>query len=288
MITRRLGRRHIIATALATLMLVCLTGCFATPFGRASIFEVFKPSHRREHQTPEQVHERRERAWAIRRWTDERHALSLKIRDALRDHERWPTHAAMLVAEGYLEPDDFVLEGSLTDPSQIRVGHTDLATLPTLPLDERRAAAQAAADALPDDVVAHRLGDFVFMHQRCRAGGEELPARQRQVALSRLRSVVASPDPDFNPRGTPRHYWDLWERLRGWGPHVLEQNKRRGELGLAPIPQPRTVKHGKPATAPSGSHRDDRHDGNDERGSGRRRGEQATRTARYSSPPRSS
>jgi hypothetical protein len=161
---------------------------------------------------------------------------------------RMPEHAAALVAEGHLKPKDFVLAGSRTNPARIRVGCTDLATLPTLPPEEQRAAVVAAAEALPDDVVAHRLGDFVFTYHGIRSASSQLtePGKSHYS----LWKAVASPDPDFNKK-LPRPFHQLSEILGTRYPGLDEQNDLRVSVGLAPIPDPETVCHGEPVAAPA-------------------------------------
>lgn len=178
---------------------------------------------------------------------------------------RPPEHASALVASGVLKPKDFVAVGSQTVPARIAVAHTDLATLATLPAEQRWAAVRAAADALPEGVVAHRLGDLVFVYHGIRPALASCGPDCPEPASTKLWWVVVSPDPQFN--GFPHRLDFIWLGAKdvetiyyqdvtglvhaGTQPSLYKQNRLRRSIGLAELPDPAKVLHGHPAAAPS-------------------------------------
>lgn len=220
-----------------------------------------------DRRTPEErsMEERRDKA---RKYADhyelrQRHAervTAALMRYGREATGRAPEHAAALVAAGVLKPEDFVAVGSKTRPEEITVGHTTLAALPGLPASERWAAVREAADALPDDVVAHRLGDLVFVYHGVRPALAAC-SEACDLPVSKIWRVVVLPDPDFN--GLPDRLDFIWlgagdvEAIYYHDLHMKDhlemQNFYRGKLGLAPLPDPATVRSGEPATAPPGS-----------------------------------
>ena len=160
-----------------------------------------------------------------------------------------PTHALGLVAEDYLTiSDEFVAFATLTTPQQIALpggeGST-LADIDAMNATERMQAALDAADSLPDGVIAHRLGDFVFTYHGIGTDATD----------SMLWLVIYWPDPDFNPvpgvsetimvgqlDGTP-----LPIPMGAFPTALQRQNASRKAIGLPPLPDPATVTHAKPA-----------------------------------------
>lgn len=160
-----------------------------------------------------------------------------------------PTHALRLVAEDYLMvSDEFVGDMTMTSSQQIALPGGEGATLAdfdAMSPTERIQAALDAADSLPDGVIAHRLGDFVFTYH-----GIGTDATDNTLWL-----VIYWPDPDFNPPlqasepimvgqldGTPLPI------LMGMFPAALQrQNASRKAIGLPPLPDPATITHANPA-----------------------------------------
>ncbi len=158
-------------------------------------------------------------------------------------------HALGLIAEDYLTiSDEFVGIMTLTVPQQIALPGGEGATLAdidAMSAIERIQAANDAADSLPDGVIAHRLGDFVFTYHGI--GTDETD--------STLWLVIYWPDPDFNPPpqvsetimvgqldGTP-----LPIPVGSFPGALQRQNVARQATGLPPLPDPATVTHAKPA-----------------------------------------
>jgi len=59
---------------------------------------------------------------------------------------------------------DFITEISFTEASNTNIGGTTLEGLALLPPGRLRERINAIADQMPDDVIAHRIGDFVFTY----------------------------------------------------------------------------------------------------------------------------
>ena len=160
-----------------------------------------------------------------------------------------PTHAIELVDRGYLVTGEFVVMGTRTLESGITVGSVRLDRFAFLDADAQRKAVGAAVAAIPDDTVAHRLGDFVFTYHGADPGNAD-PG---------LWLVIGWPDPDQNavarpvrfvtvgtPNGQVRQYPQA-----SFARALAQQNTLRAAAGLPPIPHPRTVRHGQPARTSS-------------------------------------
>lgn len=155
-----------------------------------------------------------------------------------------PDHALRLVADGTLQPHLLSLGPAATPLSAIPAGDTSLDQFMLLSSEEQHAIAQAAADALPANVTAHRLGDFVFTHHGF-----------TQRTDFNLWVVVISPDPTANP-GQFDFDGSLWVGLASGSVEEIDaadfdaaleaQNTLRATHDLAPLPHPADVTHDTP------------------------------------------
>lgn len=147
----------------------------------------------------------------------------------------------------YTSADDFVEESTVTYTEDIPVDKATLDDFETLTSTERRAAVANVIDAMPDNVVAYRFGDYVFTY----------PGANLSTPNNRLWVVVMLPDPDLNrPRAAGQtievgladrsvrtfQVTDLAMRTR-------TQNVYREAIGLPPLPDLTTVTHDAPAVA---------------------------------------
>ena len=162
-----------------------------------------------------------------------------------------PTHAIELLDHQRITADSYLVPGTSTFPDDVPMGtrgntlndawHTSTS--------QWAAIVQDAVAALPPNVVAHRVGDFVFTCHGIDLASPPDP---------NLWVVVLSPDPDANA-GTP---WtgDHWVGTAS-GQVILvpsgtlagnlqAENQLRATHGLPPIPDPDTITHASPATAP--------------------------------------
>ena len=170
------------------------------------------------------------------------------IGDALVDRlaaTGWPAHALELVEEGAVGADSFALDSTFTQTMNVPVGLESLESYKFMTQEQQAQLVQDEVDALPQDVIAHRLGDFVFTYHGIDAS----------TADPELWIMIASPDPDIQ-------YWNAvpWNvivvNLDGstetLGPTLFRneldlQNALRQDHGLEPLPMPEDVKHGEPA-----------------------------------------
>ncbi len=201
-----------------------------------------------------------------------------------------PPHALMLVIDGQAQSSyDFIAGGTLTGESDVPLpGSIPSNAAPTLwdlgNMNEAEAGAivEQAAAVLPADVVAHRLGDFVFTYHGTVGPLSELtssvgpPSEPTSTVAGppseptssagppsaptydpRLWLVIYSPDPDVNFALQPND-WVAVGRADGtvipmtvsqFQIKLIGQNALRQAAGLPPLPDPQTVTHGAPATA---------------------------------------
>lgn len=158
----------------------------------------------------------------------------------------WPAHAAELLERGLLEPSDFIATMSATEIGDCPLLDRPLPEWDSMSPQEQSVLVGAAAAALPEGVVAHRLGDFVFTWHGMDAAD---PARE-------LWLVIESWDPD-----APHQSEQLEIAVLTADGAVLTipadlfgaarsvQNRVRADRGLPPLPDPLTVLHGSPAVA---------------------------------------
>ncbi|MEZ6242740.1 MAG: hypothetical protein R3B57_06820 [Phycisphaerales bacterium] len=161
-----------------------------------------------------------------------------------------PRHALEMINSHALTPSSLVLasSSSLTTLPDIPAGGVSLAEFTALPSDEQQAITDVVADSLPDDVVAHRLGDLVFTYHGFNSRTDP-----------DLWLVILSPDPDANP-GAEDIDGFLWalhsdgsvEEINffDFDDMLADQNKLRASHNLPPLPHPSEVRHAIPAVAP--------------------------------------
>ncbi len=166
------------------------------------------------------------------------------------EHEgRGPAHALQLVADGKLNEWQLIAPGTGGDPTDIPVVGMNLFDVVLLPPRQRQAVIERAAEALPANVVAHRVGDFVFTFH-----GAVFDDR-----ASGLWVVVMCPDPDTS--GLPIAMTPVTVGMidgallditpATLAPALARQNRLRRDLGLPPLPDPRSVTHDAAPTAGS-------------------------------------
>jgi hypothetical protein len=162
----------------------------------------------------------------------------------------WPPHAALLISDSYADPMTFIILDSDTAPDGVSVGTVPLSQLVAEPVAAQREAAMAAAASLPQNVVAHRLGDFVF----CWHG---IPQRRGRDTDVRLWLIIAWPDPEQNaPPAADDEIVIVTTaavtariKHRDFAIELANQNAVRAQHGLPPLPDPADVLHGWPAIA---------------------------------------
>jgi hypothetical protein len=163
------------------------------------------------------------------------------------DHEgRGPDHALALVEGGPMTEWDFVAWSTATDVSDVPVsGALDLVDFAVLPPSEQREVVEEVAAALPDDVTAYRVGDFVFTY----------PGLDLADAPAGLWVVIMAADPDAAVApgapgpivvGTADGAVRAIARPR-LAAALARQNELRAEVGLGALPDPTLVTHDAPA-----------------------------------------
>jgi len=155
-----------------------------------------------------------------------------------------PAHAVELVHGNNLSAYTLALNN---DISTVHIGNTTMDRFMLMPKAQEDALVAAAVARLPADVIAHRLGDFVFTYHGINF----------TRADPGLWVVVASPDPDnFSPNtivlpaavtiGTAGRQINTVPRS-AFPAALAAQNKLRASLGLPPLPNPATITSAAPA-----------------------------------------
>ena len=184
-------------------------------------------------------------ATAVQR-TEAQTVLSAVLRYAGQNANRGPAHAAQLVVGGYVESSQLICTTSFTQESLIKVGGTPLDQFTLLPAYQTHASLQAAIDALPNETVAHRLGDYVFTYH-----GIDFSKVDPQMWV-----VIQWLDPGANPP-TPYSQIVVGDAggtlqtipLSAFPSQLGQQNILRSQHGLPPLPNPATVTCTQPAVA---------------------------------------
>ncbi|RJP37235.1 MAG: YIP1 family protein [Phycisphaerales bacterium] len=157
-----------------------------------------------------------------------------------------PPHAAALLEDTSLTSTLLTVPGSATSDATIRVADASIVQLDAMSDRDRAETIRRAATSLPPDVLAHRLGDFVFTYHGIDLAGAPVG----------LWVVILAPDPDVNPSPPLNKVWVgsadgavSQFRTARMTQNLKSQNALRKDAGLAPLPDPFTVTHARPATA---------------------------------------
>jgi len=168
------------------------------------------------------------------------------------DKGAWPQHAILLADGLYCEPLDFVTADSDTTPQDVPLANGHLDTFSKAgPAVQERMIQNILAD-LPEDVVAHRLGDFVFTYHGIDPDRDD----------GRLWIVIMSEDPDASEHADspfgPEIFSGMVVGKLNWTTEQIDssdlqntldgQNELRKEHGLPPLPWPSDVRHDRPWT----------------------------------------
>ncbi|MCC7407264.1 MAG: YIP1 family protein [Phycisphaeraceae bacterium] len=158
---------------------------------------------------------------------------------------RGPAHAIEMIQTGNLSPFSLTTLGSRPTIAAVPVASATLLDFTSLSPAEQQLQAAAATAYLPADVIAHRLGDYVFVHH-----GLDFATAPHDAW-----AVIWSPNPDHAKRPSRRYYVG---RIDGsveefndqtFPQELQQQNQLRAALGLAPLPDPQTITHALPASA---------------------------------------
>ncbi|MFO0875584.1 MAG: hypothetical protein U0575_16690 [Phycisphaerales bacterium] len=145
---------------------------------------------------------------------------------------RWPRHGLELLGNP-LQPADFSLGTASAGASSPAIGSTTLVDLETVPGDWPNIAADAAS-SLPDDVLAHRVGDVVFTYHGIPIDAAD-PLLWTAVLVKEERFVTPAPT-------DPIVTFCLDGQVNRIAPDafaeaVAAQNEERRRLGLRPLPE---------------------------------------------------
>lgn len=171
-----------------------------------------------------------------------------RMGQALLDREAtsgsFPAHAIELLADGTLQHPAFVVS-PITQPMNVPIGLESLQTWPFLDALEQATLLQDVLDAQPANVIAHRLGDYVFTYHDIDPDADDAD----------LWILIASPDPSVQNWGMMAQEVVIMkldgttEALDNMAlANELElQNVLREEHNLDPLPHPDDVTHESPA-----------------------------------------
>ncbi len=162
-----------------------------------------------------------------------------RMTDALRtwatDHNgNLPGHALALYQDGNVSEDDFISVDSITITEDVPLGDVDLDTFAFSSPAEQSKVIDAMLAAQPDDVIAHRVGDFVFTYHGI----------DPETANPNLWLVVLIHDPDRDTdfyaqtvyyAGTASGFMHQFnaDQLQS---RIAIQNDYRADAGLPPLP----------------------------------------------------
>lgn len=161
----------------------------------------------------------------------------------------WPAHAAELLNDSRISEFSFVhVMSNTTTESDVFIDTIPLSAWDSLTPEGWQAALAAAAGTIGPDVVAHRFGDMVFTYHGIDPADPSpglwlvVEAWDPRVRGQPYQGSVAVLRADGTSTVFPR------EMLGGL---LLGQNQLRASFGLAPLPDPFTVRQDRPARAPS-------------------------------------
>jgi predicted Zn finger-like uncharacterized protein len=163
-----------------------------------------------------------------------------------------PAHGVELLAGDYALLSAELVQNADTLAAH-PIGDTSLAGFDDLPPLQKDRAVAGAIAGLPQNVIAHRVGDCVFTYH----GINFNTADQRLWAMVWCPGPPPSTQPATFTATQPAYPTHVAVRLDGttdwinpYSTHQLAlQNRIRAENGLAPLPDPTTVTEAAPATA---------------------------------------
>jgi hydrogenase maturation factor len=169
------------------------------------------------------------------------------------EHEgEGPAHALELVTAGKLTTSDFVnTPFTMTNEFSVSVGDSNLAMFDTWSSQKQSDFVEKLVSEQPDRTVAHRVGDFVFVHH-----GINLTEADPELWL-----VISWADPDSQSAGfgVPGMYLTIEVgkadgtvetiQSQDFSSELADQNALRASLGLPRLPLPTKVRNDKPAVA---------------------------------------
>ena len=134
---------------------------------------------------------------------------------------------------------------SRTTPSDIPLGDVTLQDFQSMSVAQQLRAASDVIDAVPEDVIAYRFGDFIFTY----------PGVDTALQDPDLWLVVMLPDPDVNPAPQPDDAVYIAKcgfivdqiRFGELAAALRKQNTHRVNNGLPALPDLTTITHDEPA-----------------------------------------
>lgn len=157
---------------------------------------------------------------------------------------RAPRHAIEHASDVYLGPAIFLAPDSATALSSISVADTSLMEFAGASPPRQEEIIRSVVAALPEGIIAHRLGDFIFTYH-----GLDLATADSKLWLLILR-------PDSNGNAAPASGDRIWVGLADgrvdgisaerFDAALAKQNALRAAFDLPPIPEPATVTQDSP------------------------------------------
>lgn len=165
-----------------------------------------------------------------------------------------PDHALRLIESDSINSYDFMDMSPGMTPSI--VNGADIMDIETFSDDRRLAAIQTVADTLPDDVIAHRLGGYVFTYHGIDITNADpglwiVIAQSDQQAMQAFGNIPISITVG-RVDGTTRTYSPEAFPLA-----LKKQNELRAKAGLPPLPDPAKVTSDNPAVEDTGGEEGD-------------------------------
>ncbi|MCB9850449.1 MAG: hypothetical protein H6817_07055 [Phycisphaerales bacterium] len=158
-----------------------------------------------------------------------------------------PDHGLRLLEGGFLDPWDYISSDTLTALDEVPLADKTLDDVEGMTATDLKTAIDTHAKALPDNVIAHRVGDFVFTYHGVTLNN--CPAD--------LWIVICSPDPDSNADSVTMVTVGRVDgatvaySVDAFAAQLAAQNALRAGANLPPLPDPATITHAKPAAVVS-------------------------------------
>lgn len=159
-----------------------------------------------------------------------------------------PINALELLRDGDLSANDFIASNSLTMPNESNPFGIRLDLIINASETELGAILEQAAGAMTDNIVAHRVGDYVFTYHGVNLVHPQDPrlwlvVRSLDPLIQQLsfENSIAVATADGSIVNIDIASFSVWR---------IEQNSLRALHGLPPIPHPSKVRADTPAVAP--------------------------------------
>lgn len=184
-------------------------------------------------------------------------SMSMALWNFKNINNSYPVHGAELIDGGIVSGAEFSLSTDPLAADAIAVGATTMGKLELAQPGARKQVLQQVGAAMPVDVIAHRVGDYVFTYHQLPSAPDpglwlfiaDEPPPPPNAPISTTNASPATPSVPLCFVGLPNGRITQFPKT-SLSTALQKQNALRATFNLPPLPDPTTVTLTSPATAP--------------------------------------